>query len=181
MPDQTRRFLVGAKSGDQVARGELLERLRPRLLLWVSTRLSRALKEKVEADDVVQEILLAVHKGLDQFEGDDDRAFLAWLFTVAENRIRDLADHFGALKRRSPEAFTFSQTSPSAAAARNELAIKMRDALARLSEPHRQVIQLRRFEEAPVAAIAKRMDRSENAIRILYCRAIQALRQEMGG
>ena len=181
MPDQTRRFLVGAQSGDEAARGELLERLRPRLLLWVSTRLSKALKERVEAEDVVQEILLAVHKSLDQFEGDDDRAFLAWLFTVAENRIRDLADHFGALKRRSPEALAFSQTSPSTAASRNELAIKMREALARLSEPHRQVIQLRRFEEAPVSAIAELMDRSENAIRILYCRAIQALRQEMGG
>ena len=47
--------------------------------------------------------------------------------------------------------------------------------------PHRQVIQMRRFEELEVPEIARRLDRSENAVRILYCRAIAALRERMKG
>jgi RNA polymerase sigma-70 factor (ECF subfamily) len=177
--DRTRRLLQGAQGGDDEARGALLERVRPRLLLWTTARLSAALRAKVEPEDVVQEVLVAVHKGLDGFQGDDDRAFLRWLFTIAENRIRDLADHFGAQKRQLPRPTAFSQTSPSSLAVRNEMALKVREALVRLSESHRQVIWMRRFEEREVPEIAAAMERSENAVRILYCRAIQALRDEL--
>ena len=173
-------MLVGALGGDDRSRGELLERLRPRLVLWVATRLSSALKSKVEPEDVVQEILLSVHKSLGGFSGDDDRAFLRWLFTVAENRIRDLADHFGALKRQTPQPVPADQTGPQTAAARNEMAVKVREALTGLSESHAQVIQMRRFEELEIAEIAARLGKSENAVRVLYCRAIQALRKELG-
>ena len=71
------------------------------------------------------------------------------------------------------------QTTPSIAAGRKESAARLRDALARLSDRHKQVIQLRRFEELEIAEIAKVMERSENATRILYCRAVQALRAHM--
>lgn len=181
MPDQTRRLLVGALGGDDRSRGELLERLRPRLVLWVTTRLGAGLRAKVEPEDVVQEILLSVHKSLGGFSGDDDKAFLRWLFTVAENRIRDLADHFGALKRQTPEPLSPHQTGPQTAAVRNEMAVKVREALTHLSESHQQVIQMRRFEELEIPEIAAKLEKSENAVRILYCRAIAALREQLGG
>jgi DNA-directed RNA polymerase specialized sigma24 family protein len=38
---------------------------------------------------------------------------------------------------------------------------------------------MRRFEEMEVPEIARRLDRSENAVRILYCRAVAALRGAM--
>lgn len=170
---------MGALEGDVSAKGELLDHVHQRLELWVTTRLSSSLRAKVEPQDVVQETMLAVHRGLHGFEG-DDRAFLRWLFTIAENRIRDLVEHFGAKKRQRPDPVPHDQTTPSRAAMRNEMAVRVRDALTRLSEPHRQVIQLRRFEERDVGEIAEAMDRSENAVRVLYCRAIQALRAELG-
>jgi len=177
--EQTRNILAGALDGDAEARGALLERIRPRLLLWVTARLGDNLRQKIEPDDVVQEILVAVHKSLDGFKGDSDRAFMGWLFKLAENRIRDLADHFGAQKRQLPPPLSFSQTSPSAVAVRNEMAEIVRNSLEQLNEDYRRVIQLRRFEERSVAEVAEAMERSENAVRVLYCRAVQALREEM--
>jgi RNA polymerase sigma-70 factor (ECF subfamily) len=171
--------LIGARQGGRDERSALLERLRPRLLLWVATRLSPALRAKVEPDDVVQEILLAVHQGLDSFTGDDDRALLAWIFTVGENRIRDLADRFGALKRKTPPPLSASQSSPSTAAVRKEMTQELYAALEKLHEQHRRVIQLRRIEERDTPEVARILERSENAVRILYCRALQALRAEM--
>lgn len=176
---ETTRLLVRAREGDGAAREELLERLRPRLVLWASARLGPALRAEAEAEDIAQEALLAVHRRLDEFRGDDRRAFLGWLFTVAENRIRDLADRAGAEKRRPAELPRRAQTTPSQAAARREMAVRLAAAVARLSEPHRQVIQMRRFEEMDVPEIAKALDRSENAVRILYCRAIAELREGM--
>ncbi len=168
-----------AREGDAAAREALLERLRPRLVLWASARLGHALRAEAEPEDVAQEALLAVHKRLDEFKGDDRRAFLGWVFTVAENRIRDLADRAGAEKRRRADLPRREQTTPSQAAARAELAGRLAQAVARLDEQYRQVIQMRRFEELEVTEIARRLDRSENAVRILYCRAIAALREGM--
>lgn len=180
MIGETLHELRDAQAGDDRAREALLERLRPRLVLWAATRMSPSLRAKLEPEDAAQEILLALHRSLGQFQGGDDRAFRAWLFTVAENRIRDLAEKAGALKRRTPEPLRRSQTSPSRGAIRTEMAAKVREALTRLPEDYRRVIQLRRFEEMDTADVAKAMDRSANAVRVLYCRALQALREEMG-
>jgi len=169
-----------ALEGTSQDRGKLLEHLRPRLVLWASGRLSPALRAKLEPEDVAQETLLAVHNGIDRFEGRDDRAFLGWVFKIAENRIRDLADRFGAQKRQ-PVAppHDFTQTSPSTVAARREEVNRVVRALPELPEDYRQVLSLRRFEEREVREIAEIMDRTENAVRILYCRALKALRQAM--
>jgi RNA polymerase sigma-70 factor (ECF subfamily) len=178
-PDETRRILVRALDGSDEARGALLERVRPRLLLWLNARLSPSLRRELDPEDVAQDILLAAHRGLDGFRGEDDRQFFGWLFTLAENRIRDLADRYGAQKRQRAELPRKSETSPSVAAIRGEEAGRVREAVGRLPEEYRRVLQLRRFEEREVPEVARLMERSENAVRILYFRAIRALREEM--
>jgi RNA polymerase sigma-70 factor (ECF subfamily) len=178
--DTTEGFLAGALNGSAGSRGELLERLRPRLVLWVAARLSSALRAKVEPEDVAQDILLAVHRDFASFHGDDPRAFYRWFFTVAENRIRDLADHYGALKRQLPPPLTFSQTSPSTAAARTEDVARVMRAIETLPDSHREVITLLRIEERSVAEAAEILGKSENAVRILYCRALKDLRAALG-
>jgi len=178
--DTTEGFLAGALDGAQEARGELLERLRPRLVLWAAARLSAALRSKVEPEDVAQDILLAVHRDFDSFQGTEPKAFYRWFFTVAENRIRDLADHFGALKRQLPPPMTFSQTSPSTAASRTEDVARVMRAVEGLPDAYRQVITLLRIEERGVPEAAQILERSENAVRILYCRALKDLRESLG-
>ena len=175
----TTQLLHAALDGQDEARGALLERLRPRILLWVASRMSPALRAKVEPDDVVQEVLLAVHKSLDGFDHRDQRSFFGWLFRIAENRIRDLVDHFGAQKRRPPEPRTFSQTSPSSAARRREQVDRIAQAVEALPPDYREVIRLRRFQELDCPQVAEIMDRSENAVRVLYCRAVKALAQAL--
>jgi RNA polymerase sigma-70 factor (ECF subfamily) len=176
----TRLLLRRALDGEESARCDLLDRLRPRLVLWITARLSAEMRAKIEAEDVAQEVLLAVHRGLDAFEMRDGPAFYAWLFRLAENRIRDQVDYFGARKRQpEPPPLHASRTSPSGAAIRSERLDLVREALARLSEDHRRVIQLRRLEEKPVEAVAEEMGRTPTAVRVLYCRALKALRREM--
>ena len=141
--------------------------------------MSPALRAKIEPDDVAQEVLLSVHKSLDGFDHRDQRAFFGWLFRIAENRIRDLVDHFGAQKRQSPDPRSFSQTSPSAAARQQEQVVRVAAAVATLPQDYRDVIRLRRFQELECRQVAEIMDRSENAVRVLYCRAVKALSQEL--
>lgn len=168
-----------ALGGDLQARARLLERLRPRIVLWVSARLSNRLRKLVDPEDVAQEVLIAVHQALDSYQDRSPRGFHAWLFRIAENRIRDLSDYASARKRQPGEPIVPTQTTPSTAAMRSEAFERVRAALLRLPDDYRRVIQLRRLEEREVPAIAGEMGRSENAVRILYCRALKALRDAM--
>ena len=178
--EDTTRFIIKAFDGDDGAWNKLLERLRPRLVLWVATRLSPTLRAKEDPEDVAQEILMAVQKGRNGFARGDPKGFLAWVFKVAENRIRDLADYHGAQKRQPLDApRAFDQTSPSARAARHEQRDRLAHAMTLLTDDHRRVIQLLRIEELPVPEVAMILDRSENAVRILYCRSLKELRQVM--
>jgi RNA polymerase sigma-70 factor (ECF subfamily) len=178
-PDQTQRILRRALDGDEAALEGLLGRIRPRLVLWIAARLSPDLRTRVDPEDLAQEVLLAVHRGLGGFEDRGSRTFFGWLFRLAENRIRDAADYFDAAKRQPAERARRTQTSPSGALVRAERLARVRDAVATLPEDYRRVIQLRRLEEREVAEVARILDRSENAVRILYCRALAALESEL--
>ena len=177
----TRGALTIAFDGGERELGELLERIRPRLVMWAAARLSPALRTKVEPEDVVQDVLVDVHRDFRGFQGREPASFFKWVFTIGENRIRDLVDHFGALKRRLPEPRSFSQTSPSTAASRTEQVGRMMEALQRISEEHRRAIVLLKIEERSAAEASLVLGRSENACRILLCRAMKALAQELEG
>ena len=69
--------------------------------------------------------------------------------------------------------------TPSRQAVSREQAEAVERAIARLPEDHRLVIVLRNQEDRPFDEIARLMDRSENAVRKLWFRAIEQLQQEL--
>lgn len=193
---ETARLLRAALARDPVARGDLLERLRPRVVLWAATRLSADLRAKVDAEDVAQMVLLSVHRDFEGFEGGDHARLLAWVFSIAENRVRDVARHFGAMKRSSgdgdpvaedlaharAEPRAFSSTSPSSAAARTEALDRMHRALGTLPEAQRTILRLRDLEMRGYDEIVAAMGLpSTGAARTLRCRALISLRDAMDG
>ena len=52
---------------------------------------------------------------------------------------------------------------------------RVRGALTDLPDDYQEVIRLRRIQELSCAQVAEIMGRSENAVRVLYCRALKAL------
>ena len=55
----------------------------------------------------------------------------------------------------------------------------MADHLARLSADYREVIVLRNLQGLPFAEVAHRMGRSAGAVRVLWVRAVDQLRQHL--
>lgn len=176
MWQESPELLDAALKGNEQARARLLEQLRPHLVRWAAVRMPDALRSKIDAEDAAQEIILTLHTHLDQFrEGN----FRAWMFTVARNKLRDMAEQVGAQKRRAPEPVETTQSSPSQAAIRLENAEVLREAVARLPADYRRVIELRQLEGRDIADVAAAMNRSPNAIRILYSRAVKLLREDL--
>jgi RNA polymerase sigma-70 factor (ECF subfamily) len=169
-----------ALDGDASAREELLGRVRPRLVLWAASRMSPELRAAADPEDIAQEVLLAVHRDFERLAPRESAEFLPWLFGVAENRVRDLVDRVRAAKRNGEPPQQRTVRSVSSLAGLKEDADRLLRAIAQLSDDHREVLQLRRFEDLPAAEVGRRMGRTEGAVRVLYFRAVAALRVAMG-
>jgi RNA polymerase sigma-70 factor, ECF subfamily len=63
----------------------------------------------------------------------------------------------------------------------DERAQNLEAAIDSLSEAHRQVILLRKFEELSFREIGKRLGKSEDACRMLFARAMTALTLTLAG
>ncbi len=72
------------------------------------------------------------------------------------------------------------ETSPSKNVRRNERFDRLENALNNLSDDHRKVIVLARIERLGINDVARRMNRSANAVKKLLARALLELRQSFG-
>lgn len=112
-----------------------------------------------DAEEICQEVFLAVIRNLDSFQGDCQ--FQTWLFRIAANKARDYRDRRHAAKRGGGQAplslqaedpetgLTLDPASPLPAPDENlvnaeQLAL-VRQALEQLGEPCREIIELRYF------------------------------------
>ncbi|MBK8978883.1 MAG: sigma-70 family RNA polymerase sigma factor [Planctomycetes bacterium] len=178
-----------AATGDDASLDALLARYLPQLHAYVHARLSGDVRARESSLDVVQSVCrqLLAERGRFDFRGEEP--FRAWLFTAALNKIRDKHRfHRGAVRdvrREEPDDGGFEAVlarnllSPSQDAIGGETARAVKEALAALSEDHREVVTLARLVGLPHRVIGEVMGRSEQATRQLLGRALMQLALEL--
>ena len=188
-------LVQAAKGRDGQALDQLLGLYRNYLRLLARTWLDTAIRGKADPSDLVQETLLKAHRAFGGFRGTQEAELLAWL---RQNMARQLADLVRRLKadrrdigREQPltgrlhdrlhDMATSTFGGPSAAAHRREMGVLLADALAQLSPARREVIVLRNLEELDWREIARRMGKSEAAVKKLWARALLSLRPLIEG
>jgi RNA polymerase sigma-70 factor (ECF subfamily) len=185
---------VGVQFASAYDVGELLEGCRQYLLVIAEEELGNDLRAKAGASDLVQETFLEAQQGLDQFDGNSRDEFLAWLRQILLHRLAKLCRHYRRTQKRELSrecpAFESSQallddlydseaTTPSGHAVRAEQAALVRQAVERLPADYRTVVVLRHRDRLKFSSIAARLDRSTDAVRMLWYRAISRLAQEL--
>jgi RNA polymerase sigma-70 factor (ECF subfamily) len=187
------KWLPAAQAGSREALGKVLEACRGYLLLIAQEELDPALQAKGGASDLVQQTFLEAQRDFARFQG-KPRSLLAWMRRLLLNNLANFRRDFRRDKRRItrevslPASDSSSQRegglragtpSPSVAVMRREQSQILEQAMERLPEDYRQVIHLRYREELSFEVIAERMERSANAVRKLWARAIECLQQEL--
>jgi RNA polymerase sigma-70 factor, ECF subfamily len=183
----SRELLEQAKAGSPEALNHLYERCAGRLLALIRLRLGRDLRSRLESRDILQATLLKSLEHLDELTGKETRSLMAWLARIAEHEIRDCADFHHRQRRDAARESALDDAAPLPALTRsalsrvilNEQAAQLETALESLSDSHREVIVLRKFEELSFAEIATRLGKSEDACRMLLARAMTALTLRM--
>jgi RNA polymerase sigma-70 factor (ECF subfamily) len=190
-------LLTQARQGDRECLGRLLELYRNYLHLLARTQIDLHLQGRADASDLVQETFLDACRDFAQFRG-TQAELLAWLRQVLVYNLGRLVQRqllaqkrdarrevsldgfLAALDRSSAQfeaALAGSQSSPSAKAQRRERAAVLADHLSRLPADYREVIVFRNLEGLAFDEVARRMGRSPGAVRILWVRALDQLRQ----
>jgi len=184
-----------ARSGSREELGRLLDR--QYLLLIANQELHADLQAKVAPSDVVQETFLDAQRDFPNFEGRSEDELLAWLRQILLNNIRDATRKYRNLSKRNLHRETSLSNrdgsaavavnglpaaieSPSWSARRRERNDGLRRAIGRLSEDHRAVIVARNLELRSFVEIGVAMQRSPNAVRKLWLRALESLQRELG-
>lgn len=175
MGDLTENLVRLAQGGAGDAYEALFARVAERLLLYVRLRLGTRLGARVEALDVVQETYLLAHRDFERYRERPGASFSAWLYRIADNRLRDLSAHHAAAKREAlREAAQGSAvlarlcaeaTGPATEADRRDRADALGAALDELDELEREALLLRHFHDLTLDAIAEQLGTSEPSVR----------------
>jgi RNA polymerase sigma-70 factor (ECF subfamily) len=190
------RLAARVRRHDPAALATFLQRRRPALLAFVGQRLGPSLRGKLEPEDVFQELAVKAVRDLPQTDLARWEPF-AWLCHLAEQCIVDRHRHFAAGKRAAGREVPGNApagegsedliallaacgTTPSQAALRDERRRRLREALESLPAEHREALRLRYEEGLPTKEVARRLDRTDVATRVLLARLVRRLQTLLG-
>lgn len=172
--------LVGrAQDGDGAAFAALYDRYVDQTFGYVYRRVGH----RQTAEDLTSDVFLRAFRRLDSFQwqGVD---LGAWIMTIARNRVHD---HFKSARFRMERASdqtpedpdTSAEDDPERVALGRDMAQALGRALEKLSDDHREVIELRFVHDRSVAETAAIMGRTNGATKALQYRALKALAAEV--
>ena len=178
-PESSFLMLNAYRQGDREAGERLLQRYERPLAQYVRIQLRARDGAGVDERDVVQDALTELVPRLADFEYRGKGSVLAWLRTVARNRLRDLARRAGA-KREEPlpepgvraDPVAEGEPDPREVAERRELEQIVEQAMAELPEKDREVLLLHKVLGGGWQQIADQLGlESAHAAQMRYQRA----------
>jgi len=165
-----------AQNGDREAFYALYNRYLQRVYNRVRTKIPPG-----DVEDVTQDIFIAVVRSLDGFE--QRSRFNTWLYTIVNRQIADYYRRRGrggaALPPLELDDDGAKEISIPAGMESSEQRIVLQRALLTLPDHYREIILMRFNDGLTFAEIAEQRGQSLEAVKSLYRRAIQAIRDHM--
>ncbi len=164
-----------ANAGDSVAYQRLLVAVTPVLRATARRGLARAGQPVDQSEDIVQDILLAVH--LKRHTWNPEAPFGPWLFAIARNKLID------ALRRRGRRIFVniddFSETLPGAPAEDIVPTTEVSAHLKALPTRQRDVLQAISVDGISIKDTAAKLSMTEGAVRVALHRGLTSLANKL--
>ena len=194
--EETQEIIAAAQDGDGDAVNRLMQRHREAIRRMIDLRMDHRLRQRVDASDIVQDVLIDANRRMAEYLKDPSMPFHLWLRQMAQDRLIDahrrhrvaakrsvdreqpLVAH-AALDRSTMELaaqLCDNQRTPAAAAEWNELQVLFRQALDQLDEQDREVVLMRHFEKLSNSEVAQALDLAPPAASMRYLRAVRRLR-----
>lgn len=169
---ELRHFMLASRKGNADAYRTLLEKLSSQLRAYFKGQLSRFNRGAVEAEDLVQETLLAIHTR--QHTYDDSQLFTPWVYAIARYKFLDYLRR----SKTSTKDVPVDETEELVAhndTAQVESSLDLDRLLAGLSPRVGRVIRYMKLDGMSVSETASRCGMSESAVKVSVHRGLKAL------
>ncbi len=198
--DRTRELLAAARDGDPKAVDGLMDRHRDALRKLVDHRMDRAIARRVDASDVVQDVLLEASTRLAKYLDQPTLPFHLWLRQLARDRLIDMHRRHRKAQRRSVDRerplvsrahsdqssldliarLADVELTPAAASIRREMQLRFIEAIEELGEDDREILQMRHFEQLTNSEAALALELTPAAAGMRHLRALRRLKVQLG-
>jgi RNA polymerase sigma-70 factor, ECF subfamily len=195
---QTQELIEQARAGKPGAVDQLLARHREPVRHMIGLRLDRGIAARVDASDVVQEVLLEASRRLGDYLRDPAMPFHLWLRHIARDHLIDAHRRHRGAQRRSVDReqslrpaladqssldlaaqLIDRELTPATAALRHELQNRFQSALAEMDDDDREIILMRHFEQLSNQEVADALGLTEAAAGMRHLRALRRLRAQL--
>lgn len=169
---ELKKLMLAGLDGDAAAYRTLLDQLSRYLRSYFRSQLARIGHGATEAEDLVQEVLMAIHTKRHTY--DPDEPFTPWLHAIARYKLIDHLRRTRASLANLPledvdelaEQDTHNEV---------ESGHDLQKLLSKLPDKMRRAIQCVKIEGLSIAEAAKRCGMSESAVKINVHRGMRAL------
>ena len=174
-------LVAAAMTGDREAVGRVLAIIRPLVVRYCRARLGAPDRSSASADDVAQEVCLAVLTALPGYRV-QGKPFLAFVYVIAAHKVIDA--HRASSRNRSepvadvPDAVAVAD-GPEQRALRVELSGEMGRLLDQLPDKQREILVLRVVVGLSAEETAEAVGSTPGAVRVAQHRALARLRKSM--
>jgi RNA polymerase sigma-70 factor, ECF subfamily len=160
--------------GDKVAYAALLRHTARLLRPFLARRLSF----ESEADDVLQEILISIHKARHTYDG--KRPYKPWMYAIAEFRLRDyLRFHYADQLRHAQDISDLEENLQNDVTEPPFSYESISGEVRKLPEKQAAILQLMHQEGYTSKEVAARLGMTESAVKVAAHRAYKVLRQKL--
>ena len=162
-----RELIEGIQGGSEAHFTHLYERYFQRIYSFVYLRM----RNRADAEEVVQETFTAVYRSIGAFRGQSSLA--AWIYGIAKNTVNNHIRRAKAQVQRIEKAeaeLTRGLQNLDACTPEDNLNLHrcesaLRESLESVGEWHAEAFILRHFEDLTIDEIARRVSRSNDAVR----------------
>lgn len=186
-PAPFKKRLYEAQAGSRAARFEFVAGYAWKLRDAARGAFQGPWQGKIGESDLAQISLLAAAEKLERFLGDTEDDFEGWLYRIVQRKAVDLTrTHRRRAERRMGKSSLVQlgplgrEKTPSSIARRNEEKDRIRAVIRRLPDDWRTVIELKSLDGLTFEEVGRRMDRTAEAARKLWSRAIERLGELLG-
>lgn len=168
--DKLARLLRTGMEGDEASYAAFLQGITPLLRRVIAGRVPAS-----DTEDVVQEVLISVHKARHTYDG--NRPLVPWLLAIARFRMADhLRTHYAAMRHRMADIADYEHIladvteSPDA----NE---SVKDLLKGVPEKQQRILTMMHVEGYTAKQVGERMRMNESAVKVAAHRALKKIRE----
>ena len=172
MIDGEEKLIIDAISGEASAFGLLYDKYQPQIYRFIYLKVSH----REEAEDLTHQVFFKAWQNIGNYQM-KGLPFSSWLYRIARN---DVIDHYRTRKANLDIESVDEPAVKDLTEQKIDDNIKLesvRKAVLQLNHEQQDVILMRFVEELSFGEIAKIMDKSNGAVRILQHRAIRNLKK----